>query len=349
MPLKTYSEDFVFPVLTHMGQLSGGPTAVTIDASTDWVGGCFYAAETGTIDRIVFRTSTVTSPVLTLVAAITQVDASYYPLGTDISVSSGVVNPAANTAYSETVSASVTKGTMYGIIVRVSSYTSGSATIRQTNGAGHFWNAALQVPFPSSRITASPAATTGGLAMGVRYNVDGVTKWTFTPGLMGAWINSTKATASNHTNRIVGTKYTFDRPVTVSGYMTQQNTGGAWTALMCAGADGTAISGSTVNYTVAYRQWAGHNPGFLMLPSPITLQPGTYRLGIRADANTIVTLAAMTFGVAGDQAHVFGNPDTVGTYWNGTTWADETIVVPMIVPLFGSEPDGNPAPMLMLP
>jgi hypothetical protein len=330
--------------LNHMGTFNGSPTAYLIDASTDWIGGSFVAAATGTIDRIMFMCSTATSPVFELEGAITQLDASDMPLGTDVAVSSTTISSGmgTNTYHNVTISASVTRGTAYGIIIRVKSgtYVSGSCNLRLAAG----WPfSSLQFPGSSYRIAASPVALYSAAALGVRYSINGTSVYLPTPGLNGAWALLSTVTTSNHTNKIVANKVTLTHSMTLFGYAMNFNNQGNCTVGTFTAA-GALVTGTDQSFTAGLRQWNGNNPCYFQLAAPVLLPPGTYYFGTRADANSSVTMPTAKFATIDEAVLCNGFAGAQASFWNGSTWADETGEVGQTFPILSASPSGHELP-----
>ena len=346
---QKYSGDLE-PLFRPQGTLSNGNTR-TFSAGTHWIGGTFYAPVTGTIDKVQIFVGSVTSPVCTLEVAITNVDSSGFPLGSDISKSSDYgstlsgASMADSTAYELTVSASVTRGALYGWIARLTSYTSGSFTLYQGAGPVAYDSVfyGFYHPVASFYLGTGPNKYTCVQSTGIRFG----STLGYVPMVgYGGHINQSALGASSNTGYCFGNIFTVDRPITVGGYVTAASFRDGSIGI-CSGSDSTFVSGSEI--TVPYSEIGGSywTCGF-HLPTPILLLPGTHRVVFKNSG-----LAAPTFGclrnINQDRLQQIIGLRASGvktTLWSGS-WL-EYDYISAIWPLVYARPDDAPIPQFIL-
>lgn len=117
-------------MLVH-GAFSGGPTSVTLDASTEYAYFAFEADRDGSIDKVEVTVNSVTGTSPTYLVGI-EANSSSAPGGTWLGATNngyGSVTPTAGGRYDVTLgeSVTVTKGTKYFVVIRYGSGTIGAS------------------------------------------------------------------------------------------------------------------------------------------------------------------------------------------------------------------------------
>jgi hypothetical protein len=329
----------------NSGWWVGTETARNIAASTHWVGVSFIASKTGTITAVHFKTLTVTSPLFTLEAGVVNLNASGFPLGTDVSVGDAVTNPAASTNYSATVSASVTRGTEYGLIVRVKSgtYTSGSANIAAFCGPDFGNIASYGINYLGACNNTGASAFSASLGfVSCKYS-DG---WYGHPLMLPNRAVGTVSTGTTSGN-VVGNKFTTNARVRVIGYCVHGELDGSANVEMYSGSDNTAISNSSATITAGYRAASDVETGhYFFLATPVTLDPGTYRVGVRLTStteNALYQCQSMVDSTTSEMLVMSG----LTTNWQKSTyasgaWTDTNTTLLSIIPICDQVDDGRP-------
>jgi hypothetical protein len=333
----------LYPLFVQMPvSFSASLTARNISAATHWVGGQFIAPVTGTIDTIRFRTSTVASPLFQLEAAITNFSSSPYPTGSDVAVSSTTAtNPTSSTDYALTISASVTAGTLYGIIVRVKSgtYTSGSANVLSSAVGMLMWSSNFYETPTSSHNIGSNAVTYELTAIAAKYS----TGYELMIGLTTPSTTTTVATGTASGN-VCGNKFTLLTAAKVGGYILHGDLNGSVNVEMYSGSDNTAISGSSITPTLATDATGGNGARFYLLGAPLFLNQGTYRVGIRNTSTTSNILYEGIMPESGMGAMLAG-PQGAGfqrTVYASGAWTDTGTRIAAITPIISAVDDGRP-------
>lgn len=157
------------PILAQMRQDASGTSSLVIDATGEKAATVFQVPRTGSIDRLVFFTRTVTTP-QTLRVGLYTVDASGDPTTTAYGgMAVGTqASPAANTQYEVTLAtpASAVLGDMVAMVVEFDS-TVGNLGIGYWDNPG--LNSTMQVPYLDHFTTAW--AKSGFVSgMGIRYS-----------------------------------------------------------------------------------------------------------------------------------------------------------------------------------
>jgi hypothetical protein len=319
-----------------------GATGSNLSNATHWAGANFCAAVTGTIDRICFTTGNTVTFDGEIVGAITALDSNGYPLGTDVGASSPMADPpfAANTPYELTVSASVTAGTWYGVIIRISSYTSGTLTVQRT-ASGLYQTLAYSTgfPFSSENITGTPSKGTLS-PLGVRY---GSTLGYLPTYGLGAVPGSFNDSTAANSGDCLGNRFVLDRPVTLAGYVFLADADNDPTVAIFAGSDNTALSGTSVTITSALRRIDATGWMWIVLPTPVRLLPGTYRVALKnASAAAIPTIVGGRYILSNYRKQIFGYAEPMKTRYTSGAWTDTNTEVIAIAPVIYAMPDDSP-------
>jgi len=335
----------LFPLMGrwNLQYIVNGGAARTLSAGTHWVGTLFQAEKTGTITEVHFRSGSVSSPVFTLEAGIVTPDANGFPLGADISIADAVTNPSANTNYSATgLSASVTRGTFYCAVVRMKSYTSGNVSV-----AAHFpaeWGGNLNYGGSIYNV-GSNAKQASVSQVSVKYS-DGWAPSIHYSSARSAGINVATGTSSGN---VQGNKFNLKHRVRVVGYAFSGDPD-AHNIEMYSGSDNTAMTNSSVAITSAYRTSTNLDYCVAMLATPIILNPGTYRVGMR---NTSTTSSNVSYcnnfaDSSASQTVVDQATDWMQTTYASSAWTDTSTALIAITPICDAYDDGLPGPILGL-
>lgn len=344
------------PLFFPNAQASSSGSRV-IAASGHYVSNNFFAAKTGTIDRVSFETATVTSWSGTLEAAITLVDSSGYP-STDVSKSSDygstATSMASNTFEELTLSASVTAGNFYAAVVRCTSWTAGSAGVR-SGGLPTWADSATylgyQVPGGGYSLGTPNRANIIG-SFGVRYGAtDGYLP---TLGLGGPSNQlSWPVTASPVTGRAGGNVFTTKRPFTICGFVAN----GEWDYDCEFGiypADSnTARSGMSVTLDASQRASTATGTVALFFP-PKILPAGTWRIAVKLLSDNAINVARMRYPQTARLKQIWGDFGGVkSSEWTGSAWEEYPSyggyeAYWYIFPITYAMPDDSPIPQFAL-
>jgi len=259
---------------------SGG---MTLDGSGDGIAYCFQAPATGTLDGIKFYVTTLTSSG-DVEVAIQALNATGQPDGSDIGSIATVTTGSANSVYTAAVSASVTIGTWYAVVIR---WVSGNRVVRCWGGTsanaprGYSPAAYVRTNSGGAGWTTISSTASRHLTPNFTLTIGGVYSWVSGVRAASAFSNTTFNNTSATRER--GASIVMPFPATVVGafYL------GAYSAnadLILAATSGTAILttsvdsdyGGTWYTTTAY-------PGL-----HIVMFPGTY--DIAAGENAYLTL-----------------------------------------------------------
>lgn len=346
--MATLQTPFIYP--SYMGSLlastqSGTATAV-LDAADEHVAYVGKIPKTGTINKIGFSLQSVSSPVLTLRAALETVDLTAVgaPVATTAAgstllvanASGTVANPTAITHWIALNSGSgvaVTKGDDFAITVRVSAFTSGSVTIRY----GFFGQLGTSSIYPYTytylNSTPTPGNSPGNFAL--QYATDGcVPLAKCSPAVSVAtesWMSS-----SNPDRR--GLRFKMPWTCTINGIVALVDQDIDTTIKIYDSDEFTELASVALDSSNRYQN--GHALIQYEFPSSVTLAADTaYRVVLLPTSTTNIVLLHSTVTDDGGEATMKGLEGGVEWYWtqfNGVpdsgshVWTDTTTKRPHI-------------------
>jgi hypothetical protein len=299
------------------------------------VGGNFIAPVTDTIDTITWRTGSTASLVGTVTISICALDTNGYPLGTDIS-STTRSSFASNTTYTETVSASVTRGSRYGVKIKVTSFTSGTLAILTNQGP---FGLGSLFPFQSYNI-ASDTKNSSPTLIGVSYTTAG---WIPTIGLHAPVTTNSYAIIA--TGNCCGNKFTVSRKERMVGYSAYLDADTAFEFALYQGDTPTEVSGSVASIT-STPLFANAAAVWTQTPSVIELLPGiTYRAVVRSLSATQITVNNFYTATANElKTFTNLNPGTCETVRTSGTWTDYSPTLAYVNVILEGGPTDEPWP-----
>lgn len=329
------------PLFGFQSAPGSGVSGRALAAASHYAACMFYAAKTATIDRVVALPTAQSSPVLQLEAAITNLDANGYP-GTDVAVSSTTFTSFTNnTPLVFTISAAVTEGTLYLVVVRPKAYTSGSVTISHMTERT-FDSSAYDSIFPAHSFSVgTPTKIWGAGAIAVRY---GATD-TYLPTMgLGAHFSASGGVSQSAAGNVIGNKFRLRHRVEICGYLAGGDFDGNPEFALFAGSDNTALAGSTAAITSAYRSVTTEENAWLRLAAKLILNPGTYRVGMKNVNVTANTLNRTRYIEAGCQKQMVGDFDAMRTDYASGAWTDSATELCLIAPLISAIDSGLARP-----
>lgn len=278
-----------------MGLVSSGPVlyptivsratlgSVLLDAAGESAAVIFQAPKTGSIDRVCFRTGTVTVGATVDVRLETVSATTGDPTGTlwgTATNGSRVIADTDDNLWIEvtlTATASVTRGDLIALVVVAP--TGANLNIARNSTSDVIFGFPFTDHFTTvwNKATASPITA-------VRYS-DG--DYPFMLGCLPLLLFPTNVSlASNTTPDEVGNRIELPMAAVCEGLwfgVAAATPGGDWTVLLYDSAN-NVLASRTVDKDQSI--WTVGNPSVLRWAAPVTLTPGTYRVTIRPDTTT---------------------------------------------------------------
>lgn len=346
--MATLQTPFIYP--SYMGSLLGctqsGTATAVLDAADEHVAFVGKIPKTGTINKIGFSLSASSSPDLTLRAALETVDLTAVgaPVATTTAgstlyvanASGTVVNPGTGVhwiALNGGSGVAVTKGDDVSITVRVSSFTSGSVTIRY----GMFGPLGTASIFPYTytylNSTATPGSAPGNFAL--QYATDGCVPLAKSSSAVSigteSWMSS-----SNPDRR--GLRFKMPWACTINGIVAMVDQDIDTTIKVYDSDEFTELASVALDSSNRYQN--GHALIQYEFPSSVTLAADTaYRVVLLPTSTTNIVLLHSTVTDDGGNVTMKGLEGGAEWYWtqfNGTpnsgshVWTDTATKRPHI-------------------
>lgn len=334
----TYQSVAPFPlheIVGHTNQSAISATGFVIDAASEKAALIFQAPKTGTVNKIGFVVAAHTTGA-TLECEIQTVSASTgFPTGTKVgSSTTGTVATTATGFYEATLStgASVTKGTLYALVVAQPSAASGNCAIGDL--VNHFGSTGQQ-NFPYGAAYASSWAMASNARRPLIFPGYNDSTYGFVPLNPPVTAVSSTTFNSGSTPDEVGNRFTTVAPLRIAGIRLAVNPAadGRDFTVKLLDSGGSTLATKTIDtgqFGQSAYAWAD-----LYFDASVECPAGTYRITITPTTGSNIVVGWFTMPSATGIRHA--SPGGVDTYWtertDGGSWTDTTTRIAQLSPL----------------
>lgn len=317
--------------------------ALVIDAASEKVGCVIQAPKTGTIDRVLFATATVTTGATVDVRVETVSTTDGLPtgtlFGTNTNASKVIANGDDNTHIETTLTAgaSVTRSDILALVVSNPAASFGNMQIAAHLGSARSGAFPYTCHFTAS--WAAQVAANHSVAFAVRYS-DGAW-YPVCPNALPVLTILSSSFASNSTPDERGLKFKFPWPVRVRGFWMYGDTDPANSTVNLYDSDGSAVLNSLAIDKDQMANEIARNRWYLFDDVHELAADTFYRLTLVPDTTTSVTLGGFTVGAA---AYLDAAPCGQNFHYTERTdagaWTDTTTQRPFMGLLLDGFDDG---------